>query len=95
MVVSRNGTKGQTFNAARNGGAHFKAFDGFAKSALADIRRQCVESLGIIKAKAKVILPQCVRSGDAASWSDISDRAAIYEGVVGSILRDIDHAMSR
>lgn len=89
----RNETVARAVNAARNGGAHLREFDGCAKAAFGDVRRQCVESLGAVEAQAKRLMGQCVRCGDAASWSAIHDRLAILKGVAGSILRDIDHAM--
>ena len=94
-MESRNETVTRAVNAARKGGAYLQEFDGYAKAALGDVRRQCVESLGAVEAQAKRLLQQCVRSGDAASWSAIHDRLAILKGVVGSVLRDFDHALSR
>lgn len=93
-MESTNETVARAVNAAR-AGAFLKEFDAYAKATLRDIKRQCEESRHAMEAQAKRLMPACERSGDKESWCAISDKLEIYEGVVRSILRDIDHALSR
>lgn len=93
-MESTNETVARAVNAAR-AGAFLKEFDGYAKAAIGDIKRQCEESRHAIEVQGKRLLSQSTRSGDSDSWCAISGKLKIFEGLVGSILRDIDHAMSR
>lgn len=72
-----------------------KEFTEYSKAALGDIRRQCNESLAVIKAQGKRLQEYAEKSGLSVEWSAIVDKGVIYVGVIQGILRDLDHAVSR